>query len=89
MGGNIVLQLNYSGLYSRIGNMSLGGTNAVSQPWKDLHLSGNVTNGDGSKSIAIGDLIDRNPAPTTTAGTYVLKCTVDSDGNATYSWVAE
>ena len=89
MGGNIVLELNYSGLYSRIGNMSLGGTSSVNQPWKDLHLSGNVTNGDGTKSIGIADLIDRNPAPTTTPGTYVLKCTVDANGDPTYSWVAE
>lgn len=29
------------------------------------------------------------PDPPTTAGNYVLKCTVDDSGNKTYSWVSE
>ena len=41
---------------------------------------------DGTNSIGITDLIARNPAPTTTDGTYVLECTVSS-GTPTYSWV--
>lgn len=32
---------------------------------------------------------DISPEPPTTAGTYTLKVTVDSDGNATYSWVSD
>lgn len=29
----------------------------------------------------------KNPTPPSTAGSYTLTCVVDSEGNATYSWV--
>ena len=40
---------------------------------------------NGIKADHTGN-INLLPTPPTTAGTYTLRCTVDSQGNVTYSW---
>ena len=68
------------------GTVNLGSSLSSIWKWNDLIIKGNVSN--GTNSIGIADLIARNPAPSSTDGTYVLKCTVAS-GTPTYSWVLE
>jgi len=59
-----------------------------SNKFKDLYLSGNISDGNTTKSIS--ELLSGAVMPSvpTTDGTYVLKCTV-TDGVASFTWVAE
>ena len=52
-------------------------------------INDNVTNPKMTwSSEKIDEEIDGHLAcPQTTAGTYTLRCTVDAQGNKTYSWV--
>ena len=52
-------------------------------PWKNIYANAISS---GSKSISVSTLIDMLPPAPTTTGNYVLKCTVDADGNPTFEW---
>ena len=78
-GYGVRFKAKYADVYIGITDISADGIN----------IKGLLKADAASTSIDIVDLIARNPAPSSTQGTYVLKCVVDANGDPTYSWVAE
>ena len=70
----------------------LGKYNDTTDIANNILIVGNGTDANNrSNAMTLstdGTIVSKNlPAAPSTAGTYTLQCTVDAQGNATYSWV--